>query len=45
MELSRLNKEAQTVDVIKRKKIWKYVVPALTIDEVGVAHAPRQSVN
>ena len=38
MELSRLNKEAQTVDVIKRKKMMEIVVPALTIDEVGVAH-------
>ena len=38
MELSRLNKEAQTVDVIKRKKMMEIVVPTLTIDEVGVAH-------
>ena len=44
MELSRLNKEAQTVDVIKRKRM-EIVLPALTIDEVGVAHAPRESVN
>ena len=44
MELSRLNKEAQTVDVIKRKNM-EIVVPALTIDEVGVANPPKQSVN